>query len=218
MIEPKLVGASIVLRGAFNPPIFQPAWFASEGLISAEESQDATKEVLVHREFVSFVSDSFDLQVTSDQFQVGTSRAPSFSVLRDVVVGTFTLLSHTPVKALGVNRFAHYLMPSEDDWHKLGQRLAPPSNWEGFLKKPGMASITILAKRPDDRYGSISITVEPSAKHHPGVYVAVNDHFAISETLESSSCPKMLEVLKSSWDACLARADGLINHVLDFDR
>jgi hypothetical protein len=36
----EVVGTNVVL-GSFNPAIFQPAWFAKQGLLSAEEANGA---------------------------------------------------------------------------------------------------------------------------------------------------------------------------------
>ena len=44
---------SIVLIGNFNPKIFQPAWFGSEGLIQKKEAEQSTIEI-IHPDVVIF--------------------------------------------------------------------------------------------------------------------------------------------------------------------
>ena len=81
------------------------------------------------------------LNVVRDRFQVGTQHAPYFEPLRDLVVGIFSLLRHTPVFALGINREFHFRLDSEAQLHVLGDRLAPKHDW-GLLPKPGMRSLS----------------------------------------------------------------------------
>jgi hypothetical protein len=38
-IEPEISGVAIVLRGSFNPSIFQPFWMAGQKLISKEAAE-----------------------------------------------------------------------------------------------------------------------------------------------------------------------------------
>ena len=51
--ELKVEGHNIVIIGSFNPQIFQPAWFANEGLVRKGEAETA-KIVIIHNRIVSF--------------------------------------------------------------------------------------------------------------------------------------------------------------------
>jgi hypothetical protein len=52
-----------------------------------------------------------------ERFAAHGAQGPSNSnLIRDLVLGTFQLLRHTPIKAMGVNREAVFAMESEEEW------------------------------------------------------------------------------------------------------
>jgi hypothetical protein len=202
--------------GSFNPRIFQPAWFAAEGLIRKAEADEATIEV-IHPEVVSFHTELFHVQVVADRFAASTGNPSFYEPIRDLVVGTFRILSHTPVYALGLNRDGHFRVDSAEAWHALGNRLVPKEPWDNLLEKPGMRSLTVEGVRPDGRKGYIRVRVEPSVKVLPhGVYVAVNDHYEVQDKAEALGCREALDVIDSSWRSFMDRtsiATALITSV-----
>ena len=86
--KPEFSGLNIVLLGDFNPKIFQPAWFAAEGLLQKKETDRAKIEVF-HHEISIFELDWLRLQVTRERFAVETTQEPYYEPLRDLVLGTF---------------------------------------------------------------------------------------------------------------------------------
>ena len=193
-------GVSIVLVGSFNPAIFHPAWFAREKLIQREEAERADLRI-VSPEVSVFSIGWLGLEVTLDRFAASTTQIQHIEPLRDLVLGTFGLLRHTPVKQIGINRLAHYRSPSEEEWHKLGHHLAPKEPWVGLLEKPGMRQVSMLGQRPDQYRGRITVTVEPSLKMKPafGVYFVVNDHYENDAEEKGRECERMMEILRTAW-------------------
>jgi hypothetical protein len=55
-------GYSIVLLGSFNPAIFQPYWFASNGLLRPDEAKEATIQV-IHNQATIFTAGWLTLKV-----------------------------------------------------------------------------------------------------------------------------------------------------------
>ena len=101
--KPELAGASIVLLGSFNPSIFHPSWFARQNLISPEEADaDNTKVKVIHKEVTQFETENFTMQITADRFTASAKPSTPGVLLRDLVIGTFYILEHTPVHALGI--------------------------------------------------------------------------------------------------------------------
>src|SRR5882724_4226406 len=96
-IEPEISAVSIVMRGSFNPGIFQPFWLAKQGLISEEAAGAATIEV-IHPEVSSFeISPDFRLSVQHDVFQIGRTIAPLVPIC-DLTSRIFgDILPHTPI-------------------------------------------------------------------------------------------------------------------------
>jgi hypothetical protein len=215
----RLHADSIVVLGSFNPSIFQPAWFAAQGLMTAGEAEDVRIEV-IHREIAAFSAEYWDLQCTTDSFSLVSDRAPAAELLRDLTAGIFTLLAHTPLRAVGLNRIEHWEMADENAWDLLGLRLVPPKNWN-LLKLPGLRSLTVEGQRPDDYVGYIWVKVEPSARIGHGVFIEVNDHFVLTspndvgdaEGVDRAS--KLVDVLSTEWSNSRDRAKVIINGVIN---
>jgi hypothetical protein len=210
----ELQGLTIVLLGAFNPQIFQPAWFAAENLIRKEEAE-ATEIKVIHPEIVSTSTDWLQLQVRQDRFIASTTYNSFYEPLRDLVLGTFRLLRHTPIQKMGVNRDFHFRMPSEDTWHALGDRLAPKEPWINVLEKPGMRRLDMESPRLDDFQGYIRVRTEPSVRYPPGVYIHVNDHYEVQSAEPPQGCDEIMTVLSQVWKVSVDRAERIAHTLLE---
>jgi len=199
-------GVNIVLRGDFNAAIFHPSWLAAEDLIRPQEAEAAKIEIVSPRVAV-FTTEWLQLSVFGDRFQAGTVQEAYYEALRDLVVGVFTLLNHTPLRLMGINRHFHYRLESEEAWHGVGHRLAPKEDWKEALTNPGMRSLTMEGKRPDNFDGYIRVKVEPSTRVQFGVYVEVNDHY---ELLSAPETPRgttwAIDILSKQWSESTQRS------------
>lgn len=205
-LKPELEDVSVVLVGSFNPAIFHPVWFAREKLIQQEEAERADIKI-VSPEVSVFSIGWLAVEVTQDRFAARTAQIQNLETLRDLVLGTFGLLRHTPVKQMGINRQSHFRSPSEDAWHTLGHRLAPKEPWAGLLEKPGMRRVQVQGIRPDTYKGRISVAVEPSLKARPfGAFIEVNDHYENDAEDKSNQCDRMMVILSASWQTSLDRS------------
>ena len=118
-----------------------------------EDEARAAEVGIVHSDVASFRVGAIGIDVTRDRFQGETTDATSYEALRDLVVRVFRRLPHTPVAALGINRNAHYQMPSRKKWNDLGHLLVPKAPWEPVLTRPGTRSVTVEGRRPDSHQG-----------------------------------------------------------------
>jgi hypothetical protein len=203
----ELEGWNIVLRGNFNPAIFHPMWFGKHGLISDEEAATAKTE-LVTPEVASFSVGLFTLLVTLDKFQVSVASAEASEAIRDLVIGTFHILKETPLDQLGINRDIHFRMASSQQWHTVGHKLAPKEIWSGLLEDLGMRAVIMQAKRAGAPSEYVRVTVEPSTRIDPGVYVGSNEHF----TKRTDQTPEqLLDTLRDEW----APAQSSAKHVAE---
>ena len=206
---------SIVLRGNFNPTIFQPYWFYVNGLLGEGETKAAKIEV-IHEHVLEFSLDWLNIQVLHDRFTVRLLQSGYEEALRDLVLGTFKLLNHTPSRVMGVNKGVHFMVQSVDEWHSIGHKLAPKEGiWDGVLSKPGTFRLVIEGQRSDGFKGYVRVRVEPSQKHHPGVFVRVNDHFVGKGGEKVPAIPPMMEILSSQWENCVERSKKIIRRVMD---
>jgi hypothetical protein len=210
----KISGSAIVVLGSFNPSIFQPAWFAAEGLITSGEAEAAEIRI-VHRELTVFGTEYWDLECTTDRFVVASDRSPTTEILRDLAVGVFTLLTHTPMHAVGLNHSEHWELGNEDAVHALGFRLVPRENWTSVLEQPAMQTLTVQGNRPDDFQGYIRVRIEPSIQVHNGVFLDVNDHLEFASPKDVEGANKLVKILSTEWNNSRDRASAIIEGVLN---
>lgn len=204
--ECELEDVSIVILGSMNPTIFHPMWFADNNLIRREEAHEAKIEI-IHREATIFSTEWFSCQVLPERFYIDTENASMFSLLKDLVIGAFKVLEHTPVQALGLNSNLHFRAPSEEAWHKIGHSLAPKQAWSQIVDNPGMRSLLVEGTRSGSQANKLNIRVEPSTKVEPGVYFNINHHFVIpprGDVNATAGNSKLFDIIEGEWEGMLA--------------
>jgi hypothetical protein len=215
MKDPEFQGMHVVLVGAFNPSIFHPVWFASEGLIRGGEADTAEIEI-IHPDLAIFAMEGFRIEINKIRFSVSTTQGSLFEVVRDLALGTFRILKHTPINMLGINFEAHYKMNSVEKWHEVGHTLAPKPPWGDTLDAPGMRSLTMEeAIRRDGHAGYLRVKVEPSVRIIPGVYVNINDHFQKPSDSKTTGSEEMMVILENTWETSRQRSSEIIRTLLE---
>jgi hypothetical protein len=211
--SPEFEDYGIVLRGSFNPGIFQPDWFRHQGLVS--EGQAGAADIsLINRQLAVFRLDTIIVQVTPDLFSVGSDGEPVDDLLRDLVVGTFRILRHTPLTMVGVNRSVHLQTASEAKWHEIGHKLAPKEFWTPITKRPGTQSLTVRSERTDSRAGYLDITVQPSGRVRYGLFIGINDHVQLRDpSVLPKGANEIMDALEENWDSARQRARSILEHI-----
>ena len=224
---------SIVVRGAFMAHLITPDWLASKELIGPDDLTHSVVEVISPNVTV-FRSGAFRVQVMPEVLQVLTTDLAETERARDLILGILRALPYAPVSVLGMNRSVHFTPSSEEEWHAIGDRLAPKEPWESseVLNLPGMVDVTLQGVRPDKYGGFVQVQVQPSGRIAHSVYVAVNDHFDLSivdsqptrrpefkkgandnAEITVDKTPVAIEVLKSEWTSFTKRANKVIEFV-----
>lgn len=205
---------SIVLRGSFNPAIFHPAWFSKNELISDQEAEEAVLEIS-HKEICIFSLDWCKLEIVKDRFSITTSQEHSYEYIKDLIIGSFNILNHTPIEMLGINIDREYKVDNLSAWHDIGNALAPKEHWEGILKNPGMKNLSIEGVRDDEFEGKITFSVSPTPNSECHINISVNDHYILkgSEGSEGLDCSAILSNWKSSFSITLKRIDGFVSNL-----
>ena len=225
---------SIVVKGHFNAAIFSPAWLLSQKLIGASEYADAEVEI-ISREFALFRTGWLTCQVTPDTFQLSTTEPAEFERARDAAVGVLGALPHTPVAALGINREIHFAARDSDQYHAVGDLLAPKDFWESLMVLPGTRQVVIWGQRPDRFGGREQISVEPSFQFQGHIFISHNDHFTLrideskpktrdeawsadarqAASLKPSAekIPIVKEILGTEWVASIKRSNDVMEKI-----
>jgi hypothetical protein len=212
MPEPEISSGSVVLVGSFNPTIFQPEWYLRQNLLPRGESESAEIK-LIHPQFCHFETERFIVQVSPERFAAFSKISTNSEPLRDLVLGTFFILEHTPVNGIGLNRQMHFQMESEADWHRLGDRLAPKDGWAEVLPgRPGMLSLSISAEREAPAGSKVLVKVEPSVRLKAGAYFETNEHYDAAE----GGLKHAMDILREHWGESQAYAKRIACHILDW--
>lgn len=203
---------SIVIIGDFNPIIFHPEWFSKNGLIPSSEAE-AAKIKVVHRDITLFNLEWLNFELTRERFKVSTSNEAMYEPLRDLVIGVFRLLSHTPLKMLGINNEIHFQIPVQEtlDFFDV---LSPSSYWNGVLDEPYFGSILMREERKEGLPGFLGIKIEASGKVEGGLFFQFNDHYQVkNEGTKVLDAKEILTTLESKWqksfDNCFTLIDKM---------
>src|SRR5205823_1379724 len=106
-----------------------PDWLSSENLIGKSDAENAEIKVL-DQDVLILSLEWCELLVTDSKFQIASTLASSYEIMRDFVVGAFQLLSYTPLRQMGINSNVHYQAESEKSWKNLESNFAAVSRWE----------------------------------------------------------------------------------------
>jgi hypothetical protein len=213
MRTPEAEGASIIMMGSFNPAIFQPRWLELQRLIRNEEAENA-KITTIQAQVADFSTEWFQLQVLQQRFLMITTDPRQYGPLRDLAMGIFTILSHTPVSKMGINRHFHFVTPSVDAWHAIGNKLAPKEPWHEIMKGPGLRSMLMQGRRDGTSKGTLHIKVEPSLKVTQGIFVEVNEEFAAPSDDAAEGALWIPSCLAAQWDSLMQFAENAAQKIL----
>ena len=148
---------SIVVIGDMNPSIFHPLWFAREDLLTESEAEEADIK-LIHPDITAFSSGWLQAQVTREKFLIKTRDESFFEPLRDLAVGTFSLLAHTPLRAVGVN-FERHIKIEGEKIGELTDKFAPIDFWEN--------------KELNTRFLELSVSIDKATVQYPLRFIRV---------------------------------------------
>lgn len=206
---------NIVFLGDFNPAILQPYWLLNKKLIREQEANTANIQ-LIHNELVKCKLDWAEYESTKDRFLLKSSQEPYFNTVKDLAIGIFKNLPETPLRALGINHIKHFALPNKEAYYNFGDKLAPFSNWDTFIKNPRLFQLEIIEQeRKDKLKGSYRVKILPSdvvPSNMFGVSIAINDHFETSIN-EPRIGNDLLEILITNWQASFERCDAVIENL-----
>lgn len=205
--------AGTILLGSFNPKIFHPVWFSSQGIIRSQEAEGASIKI-INDQVADFSLDWAGISVLHGRFQIVCDQRDGYTHLFDFVVRTFQILSHTPVRAIGINYEAHFSISDIAVWHGVGDFLAPKGFWAKFVSNPGLEALVIQGEREDEFDGYLQIRVQPSKEVTPGIYIMVNDHFEVKDS-PGLGCAELITKLMNTANDSLERSRMFMNRIME---
>ena len=227
----EILTSAIVAVGDFNPAIFSPDWMERNGLIGKDDADSVRegpqgKSLLISHQVATFETKWFALQVLENQLSL-TSKDALSPAFKDLAVSIFQMVPHTPVTAVGLNFMGHYKLASENEYHRVGDVLAPKDIWKALYpdEMPGLADLTVRIQRgsrgePLKTKDEKRIAVQASDKIRFGVFLDYNDHHDVSASDEDNMMPgeRVATLIDSKWESSWQDAvrvfDGVLSRAL----
>jgi len=210
--------ASIVLVGNFNPKIFHPEWFIRHELI---EKWDYLSSEVINIPDLSRVELPSEclLEVLENRLIYRSTLKSNHLALKDLVTGTFSILSHTPVQQIGLNYSQTLKIPDKSDWLKFGLELAPTELWKKAApylddfgddekSKIGLNSLKMELPRPDTHSGVVRAGI--TAKSIGTILFSINSHI----DLQDGTASEMVSVVEDAWEDSLELSEVIINTIM----
>lgn len=212
MSRPSLVAASasVVIRGEFDPIRLAPTTLRKQGFLTESEEDSVDIEV-VFRDVVKFATDSMLVFATRDKILMRAEGQENEEPLKDIWIGIIRSLSDIVVSKVGLNHDRRYSFAAEQDWHALGNRLAPKAVWGDTLESPGLLALVLKSQRPDALDGYIHTKVEPFQNDDVpfGVLVDVNDHFDFADNSDAVGSDEVARFIGDHWRDARLRATAI---------
>jgi hypothetical protein len=218
--------SSIVIVGDFNPVIFTPDWLERSQLIGEGDAIDARegthgRKLVVSHQITTYETEWFAIQVLENQFSL-TSKGVLSPAFKDLASGIIELVSQTPVRAIGLNFIGHYKLASVEDYHKVGDVIAPKNVWSELYPEfhAGMEVLTIryqhgTREEPSDIKDEKRITIQPSRQVKNGVSMLLNDHHDIQPSDDILPAENARAIIDDLWEAVWAEATEKFSKTLD---
>lgn len=213
-------GRNITLIGSFNPKIFHPYWFFANKLIREQEKETSKIEIITN-DVAVIKMEWLQIEVIRNRFSASATSDISYEQLRDLVAGTFELLTHTPITMVGFNYDFDFKALDENNWHKIGHFLSRKSSlWDGLVQNAGLA--TLIVSSPEEETLSnikrkIQIEVCPTKREilATGLHFHINDHYELEDKSKGESADIVSVVLKERWDESQKKAESVALKVID---
>ena len=172
---------SIVVNGSFTPSLFQPAWFASKGLVGKEEAESAVIHVIIP-DFCQITIGGFEILCNRNKFQILTRKSPYFEAMYDLVKQIFMLCPETPVKNVGLNTTFTFDLQSSELYYNIGSELASLHRWNDMMPNARLQNISLEGDK-DDNNCKTFLQINPTGVERVsfGVDFAINNHFVLDK-------------------------------------
>ncbi len=224
-IHPKSYSVSIIVRGSFNPSIFQPWWLVHQGLVTGEEAEVIDSPVISQKLAKFTFPDGFAVKVEPHYYQISTQVTP-FVRISDLTQKIFgQILAETPITAFGINLEVEFPLTSDENRNRLGKLLAPQAVWgkwgesldsEDLATRGGMIHIAMKeVVRSNRENGYFRVEVRPGSDET--IIVLTNDHFDFgtpwTNVEKGDSAAKML-IMRKEFDDSLKKSESLVDHIM----
>ena len=199
---PRKTEQSIVILGSFNPAIFHPYWFIANELVRESDLVPDEGKLVLSSDVTVFASNWFELRAVQRRLSLHATDPRMDLPLRDLVIGTFQCLEHTPITAFGLNCSQTFALESNELATSVIDKLAPSSAWGSLLQTPSAEQV-VVAGTNDGNVVKFRIEAKGNS-----VTIDVNQHYDVppeirERTSVETSVQYMNDQLSSDWESFL---------------
>lgn len=216
-MKSSLDAASIVVVGAMNPRIHQPHWYATAGIISAEELQVGDDSLIAVPRITQFSLDHIRIACQDDRWDLFAEGEDSFSRAAEIASLTWGKLPETPVSSYGFNFFASFSAGEDIACSYLCSLL--PSSMLKLGLNPTAAEYKVIGV--EGGLGQVTVDLRPSDQAGSAIMASINYHFMPDE---SAGYFDLGAALSTGYELCLENAkkkhsiiEGSIFPLIDSD-
>lgn len=232
-------GLQVSAYGFFNPRIFHPSWFLSQGLLTedaAKAALDGDVEMVTHRMVSRWAAGPISMQVTIEELQVTTLDQTQEQAVRDLVHAVLTALPHTPVTGLRISRHIHLSSgraaaaasaverdPSGEpvDAVKVSanvrQALAAmlSGTASALLPDAVVENLELSSGTGGDPGNEVLARIGPSYTYPDAFFLSCDDVVLLPDGAQPASAGAAATRLASVWDDAAGRAEALFAHLAE---
>lgn len=181
----------IVFLGSFNPRLFHPSWLEINKVLTQTEANgvlgtgderaplDQSSTLIVTQEVSQIVASGLQITVQPNRLQIAALTPDRHSRSFEIAVALKSLLPHTPVTAIGLNR--NFILDAESAaaWNKIGHTVVPKEGfWSANGEQPGTAVATVRYPKCAVSNAHLNLSIGPVLERsEPLVRVNCNYHF-----------------------------------------
>lgn len=205
-----MAAVSIELDGLFNPMILQPHWLLANGLIDEDDYQHVTDKdehrFVVSPEFTGLRLEWASVEATRDACSLTSALATDTpDRIRELAVGIFGALPHTPIQRVTVVYSRHFALAAEA-WEALAERLGPSEPLSAVVAGTRLRAVEHVVDRSD---GLLSVRVEPSVHDDFTTFIVVEDAVDLQDD-RGNSAQQALQSLDERWKDIRLGAENIM--------
>lgn len=202
----------IEFDGVFLPSKFTPAWFHKNGLIGAEEAEEANIIQAEEGEILSFSTKFLRITVETEKFAIATAQILSFDLVKDMAVGVSEILRDSIGDTFSVDVQLHFKFGSNKKFNKAFDNVFGIDKWNQYLNNPRPSIIRVV-----DDIKSKHTQLERSITIYPCYRDGVKNtlHLYISNLFKIKSKKHSVWDIVSSDNNTLKDTVQLVNQIIE---
>ena len=205
---------SIVVVGAMNPKIHHPHWYFAQDLLTGAERDAALAANLVCTPpLAQFRAPEFAVVCQLERWEIQTTLDEAVGRVEQVADRVFTILSETPVSALGFNLNVHRETTVDSVGSVLAQKAVEID--VGLSSREGAEHSAQMSYRQITSGRRFSVSLSPSDHGRRFVYIATNAQYDLTDVVGPGGHFDLGERIRDRFQPDRVAAMGQIDRIVE---